>query len=477
MRYHELALQRWLNRLFFVREGFPVPVVFTSPMDAFSHFQQLWSEDTNPFKYLFDLKDASGTPLYEPHPSPVRYPIISAHRKGWKLRQYQNFSIHRWRHINWPTVANAGPERYGPQAQGWDLTKCNLGNVTTSRMPMAWDYRFQIDHFCNRPDTQAFFVEQLMQEFWRTGGTVPQTWIAVPYPGWGNRRVRLYIDGDIENLTPEEPEDGKNVEFRTSFTVVIEGFDVDLRYEIYPALWNLVMRFGPVDPVQLEDCFNLTHTTDLRVSGSNTTLDRRPNVPTWGTCQDVIKDIGAPDQTIIEIVGVNETANNQFGVFTVGTLAAIAPVNFSFAGSLVWEPYGYGPSMIPDSGAGSVSGLGASFYGTAWLINPDDAPANAFDIGNDGISPDVTPVPLTGTVTLNILSANYPPGQCSFVLAVADYNSSDFYLNYATFDPPIGVQTFPVSIPAGIQVDAWSGVQMGGLPGDYSIQWTVEFGF
>ena len=337
MRYHELALQRWLNQLFFVREGYPVPVVFTSPMDAFSYFQQLWSDANNPFSYLFDLKDAQGTPLYEPHPSPIRYPIISVYRKGWKYRQYQNFSIHRWRHINWPTVANAGTERYGPQAQGWDLTKCRLGNVTTSRFPMAWDYRFQIDHFCNRPDTQAFFIEQLMQEFWRTGGTVPQTWMTVPYPGWGNRYIRLYLDGDIESLTPEEPENGKNVEFRTSFTVVVEGFDVDLNYEVWPALWNIVFRFGPVAPIELENCFNLDRTVDLRETGTNTTLDRRPNVPSWGTCQDALRaaESTASTQTQIHLVSANASYTvenglpidipppNYFGVFTIGTTIPI----------------------------------------------------------------------------------------------------------------------------------------------------------
>ena len=71
MRYHELALQRWLNRVFQVREGYAIPVVFTSPMDAFSQFRQLWSRDNNPFNYLLDLKDANGTPLYEPFPSPI----------------------------------------------------------------------------------------------------------------------------------------------------------------------------------------------------------------------------------------------------------------------------------------------------------------------------------------------------------------------------------------------------------------------
>lgn len=392
MRYHELAVQYWLNQLFFVREGYPVPVVFTSPMDAFSYFAQLWADANNPFDYLLNLKDANGTPLYEPHPSPIRYPIISVYRKGWKLRQYQNFSIHRWRHINWPTVANAGTERYGPEAQGWDLTKCRLGNVTTSRMPMAWNYRFQIDHFCNRPDTQAFFIEQLMQEFWRTGGPEPQTWITVPYPGWGNRRVRLYIDGDIENLTPEEPESGKNVEFRTSFTVVVEGFDVDLRYEIYPALWNIVFRFGPVAPITLNDCFNFTKTVDLRESGTNTTLGRRPNVPSWGTCQDAIQaaESAASYQTNIYMVSAGGSVTviddypyiyppvNHFGVFTIGTTVPI----YLITGHITENGTGMENVPLTVTGAGTAYTDANGSYGVN-VVGPFSGVAQPIWFGGD----------------------------------------------------------------------------------------------
>ena len=106
MRYHELALQYWLNKAFTLRWGVPVPVVFTSPMDAFSLFSKLWSEANNPFQYLLNVKDEQGIPLYQPYPQPVRYPVMSVYRKGWKLRQYQNFSIHRLRHINYPTVSS-----------------------------------------------------------------------------------------------------------------------------------------------------------------------------------------------------------------------------------------------------------------------------------------------------------------------------------------------------------------------------------
>ena len=315
MRYHELAIQRWLNRLFVVREGYSVPVVFTSPLDAFSQFRQLWAAENNPFSYLLDLKDANGTPLYEPFPSPVRYPIISVHRKNWKLRQYQNFSIHRWRHLNWPTVSDAGAPVSGKPNVGTGLTKFDLGNVTTSRMPMAWDYRFQLDHFCLRPDTQAFFISQLTEEFYRTGGPTPQTWIQVFYPGWGTRLVRFYIEGDIESMTPEEPEQDKSIEFRTSATVVLEGFNVDLRYKIFPAFWTLVFASGSVDPTTLDSAFQVLATKDERIGNANATLDDRPNVPEEANDNWTYQEIG--QLPTLEIDPEPITAANQFGVLTI----------------------------------------------------------------------------------------------------------------------------------------------------------------
>ncbi len=442
MRYHELAIQSWLNGLFFVREGYPVPVVFTSPMDAFSAFKELWADTNNPFAYLLDLKDANGIPLYEPYPSPVRYPIISVHRKSWKYRTYQNFSIHRWRHINWPTVSNAGTAYYGPEALGWDLTKCRLGNVTTSRMPMAWDYRFQIDHFCNRPDTQAFFLEQLMHELWRTGG-VPQTWLVVPYPGWGKRRVRLYLDGDIESLTPEEPEEGKNVEYRTSFTVVLEGFDVDLHYEVYPALWNLIMRLGPVAPIELSQCFYGTYTTDLRISGSNSSIDLRPNVPSWGTCQDALRaDIN--DQIVIQMVSLDNTGSNAFGIFTVGTIptgsyASVAGQTTSFVnGTLseaVTEIFAYGTDY-----AGLSNRL---VYGSCEIyVNTQPGLFNIALLGGTLADVSVT-VYGTGTAGVNTAFLNGTLQDLVLTVYGTDYGTAaTAFLSGTLFDTTVSAGTF-----------------------------------
>lgn len=291
MRVHELALQSWLYRTFQVREGYPVPVVFSTPMDAFGHFKNLWADDKNPFKYLLDAKDETGKPLYEPHPSPVRYPLISVYRRGWKFRTQQNFSIHRYK-LTWPTVAP-------------DVTRCQLGNAQVSRMPMAWDYRFQIDHFCMRPDTQAGFVEKLMWEFWRTGGTA-QTWIPVAYPGWGYRLARLYLEGDsIESTTPEEPPDEKNVEFRTTLNITVEGFAVDLDWRTVPALWTLVLRGG--SPLSPESLFEL-YRVDLRVGGENPTLAYREDVPAPGTCEQVLAQRGVPFTETLEPEGISSSA-------------------------------------------------------------------------------------------------------------------------------------------------------------------------
>src|SRR3974390_3038558 len=86
MRYHELALAAWLNQKFILRQGYPIPVVFASPMDAFTKLQNLWKLEKNPFSYLFNLVDDKGTPLYEPYPAVPRYPLLSVMRKGWKYR-------------------------------------------------------------------------------------------------------------------------------------------------------------------------------------------------------------------------------------------------------------------------------------------------------------------------------------------------------------------------------------------------------
>jgi len=252
-RIHELSLQRWLYANFHVVEGYPVPVVFTTPMDAFGHFKTLWaSEANNPFKYLLDAKDANGTPLYLPFPEPARYPLISVHRKGWRYRTEQNYSFHRWRNLSWTTVAKEG------------IRRSDLGTATTAYMPMAWTFLYQIDFFCLRPDTMSNFVTHFMRKFYRTGG-IPQTWLMTAYPFYGNHLNRTTIDGDVAYLTPEEPEDGKNVEFRVSINIQVEGFEMDFNVQELPTLWSMVLNANApstATPEQLQTIYSVT--TELR---------------------------------------------------------------------------------------------------------------------------------------------------------------------------------------------------------------------
>lgn len=300
MRYHELALQRWFYSTFFVREGFPIPVVFSTPMDAFGNFSQLWKSDKNPFKYLYDLKDEKGTPLYEPYPSTLRYPLISVFRRNWQYRAEQSFGLHQFRHMNWPTVDK-------------DVGKCDLGWVTTSFRPNAWDYRFQVDHFCMRPDTQAYFVETLMRSF-ATGGGTSQAWMTIRFPVLGFQRIRMYIDGNIENTTKEEPEDQNNVEFRTTFTLCVEGYSIDQDVQFVPALWNLLMRSTAAAPEELVKLFNEEVSVDLRFQDNNPTLDSRSDIPPDSECQQNLASYGTYPPFDIRLNGSEQPdAYRNFG--------------------------------------------------------------------------------------------------------------------------------------------------------------------
>lgn len=321
MRYHELALQGWLSRKFFVREGFSVPIVFASPMDAFSKFKDLWSRDNNPFSYLFDLKDDNGAPLYEPHPSVPRYPLISVMRKGWKYRQQQNYSIHQWRSLNWPTVSK-------------DVNRENLATVTVSYMPMGWDYRFQLEYYSTRPDTQAFFIENMMRQFWRSGGTL-QTWIPINYPGIGTHYIRVVMEGDtLEWSTPDEPEADKIAEYRTTVNITVEGYSVDSNFQQLPALWTLIVGDGYATPSDLEQITPLV-SENLRVDNANPTILDRENVPENGV-----------DATLAPGYG---TGGEQFIFLGTGIAPVSDPRYFAPAA------YSYGIASSEDFGVPTVS--------------------------------------------------------------------------------------------------------------------------
>jgi hypothetical protein len=358
MRYHELALQRWLYGTFFVREGYPIPVVFSSPMDAFGNFDRLWQSDKNPFKYLFDLKDEKGTPLYEPYPANLRYPLISVFRRGWKYRPEQNYSIHQWRRMNWPTVSP-------------DVKRCELGNVSVSQRPMAWDYRWQIDHYAMRPDTQAYFVEKLMRSMWITGGT-PQCWVTVHYPAWGLHKIRMFIDGDIENSTLEEPEDQKHVEFRTTFTLCMEGYSVDQDIKVVPALWTLLIRGQEhsVNPDELDDAFGAQQEEDLRYMDDNVTMKARENVPSDEECQRILSPAGTYPTHDIYFSGSQQP--NGYTLFGFQSTNAEDP--YFLGGIVAAAAYGYGTVAHMSVHAGT-------FYEESFTVNAFESGSYYFPAG------------------------------------------------------------------------------------------------
>lgn len=326
MRYHELALQRWLYSTFFVRTGYPIPVVFSTPMDAFGNFNELFGKNDGPFAYLFNLKDDQGKPLYEPHPSNLRYPLISVFRRTWRMRVDQSYGLHQFRHMNWPTVSDT-PDR------------SDLGNVSVSFRPMGWDFRFQIDHYAMRPDTQAYFLSTLFRVF-AVGGGTPQTWVPIYFPALGWQKIRLYIDGDVENSTKEEPDDQKHMEFRTTLNLVLEGYSIDQNIQIVPALWKLILRSSQqsASPAELTAAVDEQETIDLRLNEANPTLDSRPNVPAE-TAQATLAQTGTYPPV---------------DIFMDGSQQPAAYFNFGFTSTNTSSPYFMG-GIAQTSGYGVAS--------------------------------------------------------------------------------------------------------------------------
>lgn len=267
MRIHELALQRLLNRKFFIVSGIPIPVLFTKPMSAFSDFTQIWSSENNAFKYLLDAKDKQGTPLYQPLPATPKFPLITVDRKGWSYDSQRSFSLHRNRYVGWPTVSNSP-----------DIKKSDLGYVFQAFMPSAWNYKVQVDHYATRPDSQAYFINQLQNCFFPSAAT-PQFWTEAVYPGvYGARKIRMILDGDISDSTEEEPVSGYRV-YRTTLNLIIQGWVFPLDYLPIPALWTVVANVAAISPGDVDVLFQISKSEDLRQVEDNNIVDTTPNMP------------------------------------------------------------------------------------------------------------------------------------------------------------------------------------------------------
>jgi hypothetical protein len=282
MRIHELALQRWLNKAFVFKEGYPVPVVFATPRDAHSEFSRLWKQPSNPFHYLTQLKDANGKPVYQPHPSNVIYPLIGVTRLNWRLRPNQSYGIHMNRRAYYPTVQGNGT--VGQVIGNGSVTRDDLAWTASLTMPVGWDFRFQIDHYCNHPQTQSTFVNQLQRKL-RSAGSAAQVWIVAKYPFPHQRQyLRMYLESDIDNVSNDAVNDA-NQEIRTSFTVCIEGYWMDYVTEFNPVVWEIALakEKTPVPPDLLDRFFDFNDiyagVDNIRVGQDNPAINSRDGLP------------------------------------------------------------------------------------------------------------------------------------------------------------------------------------------------------
>jgi len=266
MRIHEVALMHWCHRNFLVQDGYPVPVVFSKPMDAYGSFQTLWKADNNPFAYLLEARDTQGRPLYEPFPEPCRLPLISINRRRQTFRTTGNFSIHRQRKVSWPTVIDPDTKT---------IYREDLGNVRVRNRPMGISFHLDVSFWCLRPDTQAVFIQRVWNCFWRSGGK-PQLWMPVAYPTDGKLQVHVELEGDINDSTTDDPGQ-EQVKYQTSFSVRIDGWQVDMRDTVLPALWIEIIRGNIVFPELIERVFQIEN--DMRPDETNPDLDTRAGIP------------------------------------------------------------------------------------------------------------------------------------------------------------------------------------------------------
>ncbi len=252
VRVHHVALQRWFNRRFLLREGFPCPVIFAGMMDAYAQFNRLWRQPSNPYNYLKALENNPGQ-----EPAALRFPLIAVDFKTIRYRPEQSYASRVNRRLYYPTVNS--------EAQG--LTRNDLGNVAQARFPAAWTFIFQVDFLSARPDTRDFFIKQLHQCFRVMSAGTPQTYIPVVYPNYmGALAERLVLVSNIDDMTEKEP-DGKEMQYRISVMLEIEGYAVDTTVSVSPTLWSMAVGANALDPADVERYFDLhtiAATTDLR---------------------------------------------------------------------------------------------------------------------------------------------------------------------------------------------------------------------
>jgi hypothetical protein len=263
MRIHEIAVQRWLNKRFIHQAGFPMAVIFSKPMSAFADFRKEWSDTSGPYAYLTQAKDKEGKPLFQPYPGPVPYPLISVNRSGWSFAPQRNFGSQWYRHAGW-----VDPSK--------DMTKFKLAVVREQRMPQAWDYHFQIDHYCLRADQQAHFIQELQLGFFPSAAA-PNTWIKAVYPDiFGKRLIRVVLDGDITDNTEVEPQEGYRV-YRTTINLLIEGWTFEPDFTYVNAFWKQIDQVVAINPAKILAVYE--GPADQRPTEENGIFNNAPNMP------------------------------------------------------------------------------------------------------------------------------------------------------------------------------------------------------
>lgn len=269
LRVHHVALQRWFNRRFLLQEGCPCPVIFAGMMDAYAQFNMLFKQPDNPYNYLETLRQYPGL-----EPGPLRFPLIAVDYKSMRYRPEQSYASRVNRRLYYPTVNSV--------AQG--LTLQDLGNVAQARFPAAYTFRFQVDFLSARPDTRDFFIKQLSQCFRVMSAGTPQTFIPVVYPNYaGALAERLVLVSDIDDMTEKEPE-GKEMQYRTTVVLEIEGYAIDTSVVVSPTLWSMVVGENVLDPEDVERYFDLhavTVQTDLRTAPleNSVLVEREDDLP------------------------------------------------------------------------------------------------------------------------------------------------------------------------------------------------------
>ena len=269
LRVHALAITRWLNQAFYLAAGVPVPVIWATPMNAFSQFDELWNQNPSPYDYLKSWSANTANPQQGAvFPNPQRFPLINLDFKSFTYAPDRSYGGKVFRTLGWQAVDTL-------QTPGFTLS--DLGNVQQARMPLAMDLNYQVDHWCLRPDTQAFFVEQLLETFKVSQATL-QRYIPVLYPSYfGTWLVKMRLDPTISDGTEKDPVDNV-VKYRTTFNLTLEGWRADQKIRVTPALWSISLNLNAVEPNQIEELYALNG-LDLRAYQQNPVLALRTNLP------------------------------------------------------------------------------------------------------------------------------------------------------------------------------------------------------